>query len=177
MARKKKKTASKIPAEVTAVAVTVTNVESCCCCANALQKQLCDLNLELGNQCWCVEEEDLSDNTEVEAAAAAAVTEAAAATEAKAEDNCSCENALRKYWYDVSAKVGQERWCVEEEDSSEKTEEELASVAAATEAASVTQAEGVTEAAVETKENDIRRCCKDLQKFWCDEFLKLRLRC
>ena len=117
MARKKKKTASKIPAEVMVVAVTVTDVESSCCCGHVFQKQLCDLNLELGNQ----------------------------------------------------------RWCVKKEDSSERTEEGSASVSAATEAASVTGAERATEAAVETKGYDICRCCDDLEKFWCEEYLKLGL--
>ena len=33
-----------------------------------------------------------------------------------------------------------------------------------------------TEAAVGTEDKDNCRCCNDLQKFWCDEFLKLRNR-
>jgi len=150
------------------VAVTVTNVEDNCRCENALQKQLCDVNVELGNQRWCVEKEDSSENTEVEAAEAAAVTEAAATT--GANDSCRCCNVLQKWWCDDSVKRGKQRWCVEEEDSSENTEAEAATAAAGTEAVTVTETAVVTEA------TDSCRCCNDLQKFWCDEFLKLRHR-
>ena len=67
-------------------------------------------------------------------------------------------------------KLGKELWCVEEEEASERSKEEAVSAAAVTEAATA------TEAAVGTEDKDNRRCCNDLQKFWCDEFLKLRNR-
>jgi len=48
---------------------------------------------------------------------------AAAVTVTVTEDNCCCENALQKYWCEVSLKLGKQRWCSEEEDSSEKKEQ------------------------------------------------------
>jgi len=99
--------------------------------------------------------------TTVKSSAAAA---AAAVTVTEAENNCRSENALQKYWCEVSLKLGKPRWCAEEEDSSKKVEEESAAAAAVTEVVAVTGAE------------DSCQCCNELQKFWCDEFLKLRQR-
>ena len=79
------------------------------------------------------------------------------------EDNCCCENNLRKYWCDYSVRLGKQRWCVEEEDSSVNTG---IAAEAATETAAATEA-----AATEVEESC--QCCNDLQKFWCEEFLKL----
>ena len=133
MAEKKKKTASEIPAEVTAVAVSVTDVESSCCCAHVFQKQLCDLNLELGNQRWCAGKEDCSSDTEVEVAAAAVETKVSTETEAEAvteaatvtdsEGSCQCCDELEKFWCEEYLKLGLGRRCSGFEESAEATED------------------------------------------------------
>jgi len=171
MARKKKKIAPRIPVEVTVAAVTVTDVDSSCCCGHVFQKQLCDLNLELGIERLCVEEEDLSVSTGAEAVTAATELEIATETEAEptteataAAEGDSCCEVFRKL--NIGLRLAYDS--LELKVSLEDLEEEAG---AATEAA--TGEAVVAEAAVVTGSEDSCRCRDDLEKFWCEEYLKL----
>ena len=165
MARKKKKTVSKVPVEVTVAAVTVTDFDSSCCCGIGFQKQLCDLNVELGVERLCVEEEDSHISIGAEATAKATELEAGALTEgegatgatAVAKEDCCCE-LFRK----LNISLLEAYTCLERTAASEGVSDDSG---AATEAA-------VTESAVTGAEGGCQ-CRDDLEKFWCEEYLKL----
>ena len=171
MARKKKKTASEIPVEVTVAAVTVTDVDSSCCCGHVFQKQLCDLNLELGVERFCVEKEESSISTGAEAIAAATELEAGIETEAEAaigataaaKEDCCCE-LFRK----LNISLLEAYSCLERTAASEGVGDE----AGATGEAAIGEA-AVNEAAVLTGAEGSCQCRDDLEKFWCEEYLKL----
>ena len=171
MARKKKKIASKIPVEVTVAAVTVTDVDSSCCCGHVFQKQLCDLNVELGVERFCVGEEDHSVSTGAEAIAAATEleaeieTEAEAATEATAaaKEDCCCE-LFRK----LNISLLEAYSCLERTNALEGVGDE----AGTTSEAAIDEAAGA-EAAVVTGAEGSCQCRNDSEKFWCEEYLKL----
>jgi len=168
MAKKKKKTASEIPAEVTVAAVTVTDVDSGCCCGHPFRKQLCDLNLESGYERWCVDKEDFSASIGEEAIAAATEPETetkaeagTGATAATEEDSC-CE-LFRKLNIGLSEAYS----CLERTHVLEGLDE----VAGAT--AEAATGEAVTEAAVVTETEDSCKCRDESDKLWCEEYLKL----
>ena len=168
MARKKKKSVAKFPAEVTVAAVTVTDVDSSCCCGHVFQKQLCDLNLELGIERLCVEEDSSDRGAEAIAAALEVETgiEAKAGKEvatAAAKEDCCCE-VFRK----LNIGLLEAYSCLERTDSLEGLGEEAG---AAIEAA--TGEAVVVEAAVVTGSEDSCQCRDDLEKFWCEEYLRL----
>jgi len=173
MARKKKKTATKIPVEVTVAGVTVTDVDSSCCCGHVFQRQLCNLNVELGIERFCVEEEDPSVSTGAEAIAAATeleaeietVAEAATGATAAAKEDCCCE-LFRK----LNIGLLEAYSCLKRTDALEGLGEKAG---AAIEAATG-EAVG-TEAAVVSGAEDSCQCRDDLEKFWCGEYLKLGL--
>jgi hypothetical protein len=171
MARKKKKTASEIPVEVTVAAVTVTDVDSSCCCGHVFQKQLCDLNLELGVERFCVEKEESSISTGAEAIAAATELEAGIETEAEAaigataaaKEDCCCE-LFRK----LNISLLEAYSCLERTTASEGVGGE----AGATGEAAIGEAAGA-EAAVVTESEGSCQCRNDLEKYWCEEYLKM----
>ena len=170
MAKKnKKKTASSIPVEVTVAAVTVTDVDSSCCCGHVFQKQLCDRNLALGNERWCVEKEDSSVSNGAEAIAVAAEPEsgfeaeaATGATAASEEDSC-CE-LFRK----LNIGLFEAYSCLEQTHAVEGLGEGAGA------AAEVATGEALnTEAAVGTEADDKCQCRDNSEKLWCEEYLKL----
>ena len=194
MAKKnrKKKTASKFSAEVTAVAVTVTDCDRSCCCEHAFFRQLCAVNVELGIDRLCIEKEGSSVSTGAEAIAAATELEAEIEIEAEAatrptaaaKEDCCCEvfrklsvNLLKAYSHlehsDALKGLGEfleEYTCSERKDTFEDLGEEAG---AAIEVANG-EAAGA-EAAVVTEAECSCQCEDDLQKFWCEEYLKLGL--
>ena len=171
MAEKKKKTSSEILPEVTAVAVTVTDFDSSCCCGHKFFKQLCDLNLELGVERLCVEKEDSSGSTDAEAIVAATGLEAEIETEAEvvtgataaAKEDCCCE-LFRK----LNISLLEAYSCLERTTTSEDVDGE----AGATSEAAIGEA-AVNEAGVLTGAEGSCQCRDDLEKFWCEEYLKL----
>ena len=104
MARKKnkkknKRIASSCPVESTATAVTVTDVDSSCCCSHVFFRQLCAVNVELGVERLCKVKEgssvvsdavDTAVLTELEAEIEAEA-EAATRSSASVEEDCCCE--------------------------------------------------------------------------------------
>jgi len=171
MARKKKKIASKVPVEVTVAAVTVTDVDSSCCCGHAFQKQLCDLNIELGVERYCAEKEESSISLGAEAIAAATGLEAEIETEveavvgatAAATEDCCCE-LFRK----LNISLLEAYSCLERTTASESVNGE---VVAAGEAA-IGGAAGAEAAAVTGAESSCQ-CRNDLEKYWCGEYWKM----
>jgi len=165
MARKKKKIASRVPVEVTVAAITVTDVDSNCCCEHGFQKQLCNLNVELGVERFCLEKEDSHISTCVEATATATELEAETVTEgegatgtsAEAKEDCCCE-LFRK----LNVSLLEAYTCLEQIAASKgvSNDSRAATGAAVTESA-VTGAEGGCQ------------CRDDLEKFWCDEYLRI----
>jgi len=224
MARKKKKTVSEIPVEVSVAAVTVTNVDSSCVCGHVFQKQLCELNLQLGVERLCAEEEDPFVSSGAEASAVATGLEEVTETEAEIETKA----ATVTEWEDICCEVYRElsvdrRWahyCLELKDTPEElgrkaedfaddtgSEAEAVTEAAAAaegdsccevfrklniglrlayeslehkvqedleeEVGAATGEAAVAEAAVVRGSEDSCHCRNDLEKFWCDEYLKL----
>jgi hypothetical protein len=165
MARKKKKIVSRDPVEVTVAAITVTDVDSNCCCENGFQKQLCNLNVELGVERFCLEKEGSHVSTCVEATATAteleaetvAESEGATGTSAEAKEDCCCE-LFRK----LNVSLLEAYTCMEQIAASKGMNSDSR---AATEAA-------VTESAVTGAEGGCQ-CRDDLEKFWCDEYLRI----
>ena len=171
MARKKKKTVSEVPVEVTVAAVTVTDFDSSCCCGHGFQKQLCDLNVELGVERFCVEKEDSLVSAGAEATAKATELEAEILTEvegatgatAAAKEDCCCE-LFRK----LNISLLEAYSCLERTTASEGVDGE----AGAAGETAIGEAAGA-EAAVVTREEGSCQCRDDLEKFWCEEYLKL----
>jgi len=165
MARKKKKIASRVPVEVTVAAITVTDVDSSCCCEHGFQKQLCSLNVELGVERFCLEKGESHVSTCVEATTTATEVEAetvtesegAAGTSAVTKEDCCCE-LFRK----LNVSLLEAYTCLEQISASKGVSGEFG---AATGAA-------VTESAVTGAESDCQ-CRDDLEKFWCDEYLRI----
>ena len=186
MARKKKKTVSEVPVEVTVAAVTVTDFDSSCCCGHGFQKQLCDLNVELGVERFCVEKEDSHVSTGAEATAKATELEAKTLTEAEAtigataaaKEDCCCE-FFRKLSIDLEKAYSH----LERTDALEGLSEFLESYTCSArtgeevEAAIEKATDGAVknEAAVVNEAEDSCYCRDDLQKFWCEEYWKLGL--
>jgi len=133
------------------------------------RKQLCDLNLELGNECWCVDKEDSSASIGAEAIAAATELE----TETKAEagtgstaatEEDSCCELFRK----LNIGLFEAYSCLERTHELECHEEEAEATAKAATGEAV-----MTEAAVVTENRERCRCEGDSDKLWCEEYLKM----
>jgi len=165
MARKKKKTVPKVPVEVTVAAITVTDVDSGCCCDPGFQKQLCSLNVELGVERFCLEKGESHVSTCVEATTTATEVEAetvtesegAAGTSAVTKEDCCCE-LFRK----LNVSLLEAYTCLEQI---------AASNAASNDSRAATGA-AVTDSAVTGAEGGCQ-CENDLEKFWCDEYLRI----
>jgi len=155
MARKKKKSVIKSPVEVTVAAITVTDVDSGCCCDPGFQKQLCGLNVELGVERFCLEKDESHVSTCVEATGTATEVEAetvtksegAAGTSAVTKEDCCCE-LFRK----LNVSLMEAYKCLEEISASKGVSGDFGAATGA--------------------ESDCQ-CQNDLEKFWCDEYLRI----
>jgi hypothetical protein len=190
MARKKKKIASRVPVEVTVAAITVTDVDSSCCCSHVFFRQLCAVNVELGVERLCKVKEGSS--VVSDAVDTAVLTELGAETEAEAEaatrstasvkEDCCCEvfrklsvNLLKAYSHlehsDTLKGLGEffeDYTCSKRKDILEGLSEEAGP---AIEVANG-EAAGI-EAAVVNESECSCQCENDLEKFWCDEYLRI----
>jgi hypothetical protein len=190
--KKKKKSASSFPVEITAAAVTVTDVDSSCCCSHVFFRQLCAVNVELGVERLCKVKEgssvisaavDTAVLTELEAEIEAEAEAATRATAAVKED-CCCEVfrklsvSLLKAYSHVEhsdtlkglAEFFEDYSCLKRKDILGDLSEE---VGAAIEVANG-EAAGM-EAAVVIDAECRCQCENDLTKYWCEEYLKLGL--
>ena len=184
MARKKKKIASRVPVEVTVAAVTVTDVDSSCCCSHVFFRQLCAVNIELGVERLCKVKEgssvvsdavDTAVLTELEAEVEAETVTSTRST-ASVKEDCCCEvfrklsvNLLKAYSHlehsDTLKDLGEfleDYTCSKRTDILEGLSEEAGPVIEA----------AVTESAVTGAEGGCQ-CRDDLEKFWCDEYVKI----
>jgi len=187
--KKNKRVASRVPVEVTVAAVTVTDVDSSCRCSHVFFRQLCAVNVELGVERLCKVKEGSS--VVSDAVDTAVLTELEAEIEAEAEaatrstvsvtEDCCCEvfrklsvNLLKAYSHlehsDTLKGLGEfleDYTCSKRKDILEGLSEEagpaieVANGEAAGIEAAVTGAEGGCQ------------CRNDLQKFWCDEYLRI----
>jgi hypothetical protein len=163
--KKKKKTVSNVPVEVTVAAITVTDVDSGCLCDSGFQKQLCSLNVELGVERFCLEKGESHVSTCVEATATVTEvesetvteTEGAAGTTAVAKEDCCCE-LFRK----LNVSLLEAYFCLEQISASKGVSGDSGAVTGA----------AVTESAVTGAKGGCQ-CSDDLEKFWCDEYLRI----
>ena len=182
--KKNKRIASSCPVESTAAAVTVTDVDSSCCCSPVFFRQLCAVNVELGVERLCKVKEgssvvsdavDTAVLTELEAEIEAEA-EAATRSTASVKEECCCEvfrklsvNLLQAYSHlehsDTLKGLGEffeDYTCSKRKDILEGLSEEAgAAIEVANSEAAVTGAEGGCQ------------CRDDLEKFWCDEYLRI----
>jgi len=179
-----KRIASSFPVESTAAAVTVTDVDSSCCCSHVFFRQLCAVNVELGVERLCKVKEgssvvsdavDTAVLTELEAKIEAE-TEAATRSTASVKEDCCCEvfrrlsvNLLKAYSHlehsDTVKGLGEffeDYTCSKRKDILEGLSEEAGpAIEVANGEAAGIGAEGGCQ------------CRDDLEKFWCDEYLRI----
>ena len=188
--KKNKRIASSCPVESTATAVTVTDVDSSCCCSHVFFRQLCDVNVELGVERLCKVREgssvvsdavDTAVLTELEAEIEAEA-EAATRSSASVEEDCCCEvfrklsvNLLKAYSHlehsDTLKGLGEffeDYSCSKRKDILEGLSEEAGP---AIEVANGKAAR--METAVVNEAECSCQCENDLKKFWCDEYLRI----
>jgi len=184
MARKKKKIASRVPVEVTVAAITVTDVDSSCCCSHVFFRQLCAVNIELGVERLCKVKEGSSvisedvDTAVLKELEAEIEAEAEAATRSTAsvKEDCCCEvfrklsvNLLKAYSHlehsDTLKGLGEffeDYTCSKRKDILEGLSEEARPAIGA----------AVAESAAAGAEGGCQ-CRDDLEKFWCDEYVRI----
>jgi len=181
---KNKKVASSCTVESTAAAVTVTDVDSSCCCSHIFFRQLCAVNVELGVERLCKVKEGssvVSDDVDTAVlkeleAEIEAEAEAATRSTASVKEDCCCEvfrklsvNLLEAYSHlahsDTLMGLGEffeDYTCSKRKDILEGLSEEAGpAIEVANGEAAVTGAEGGCQ------------CRDDLEKFWCDEYLRI----
>jgi len=192
--KKNKRIASSCPVESTAAAVTVTDVDSSCCCSHFFFRQLCAVNVELGVERLCRVKEGssvVSDDVDTAVlkeleAEIEAEAEAATRSTASVKEDCCCEalrklsvNLLKAYSHlehsDTVKGLGEffdDYTCSKRKDILEGLSEEAgpAIEVANGEAAGIEAA--VTDSAVTGAEGGCQ-CRDDLEKFWCDEYLRI----
>ena len=181
---KNKKVASSCTVESTAAAVTVTDVDSSCCCSHYFFRQLCAVNVELGVERLCKVKEGssvVSDDVDTAVlkeleAEIEAEAEAATRSTVSVKEDCCCEvfrklsvNLLEAYSHlehsDTLKGLGEffeDYTCSKRKDILEGLSEEAGpAIEVANGEAAVTGAEGGCQ------------CRDDLEKFWCDEYLRI----
>jgi len=164
--------------------VTVTDVDSSCCCSHVFFRQLCAVNVELGVERLCKVKEgssvvsDAVDTAVLKELEAEIEAEAEAATRSTAsvKEDCCCEvfrklsvNLLEAYSHlehsDTLKGLGEffeDYTCSKRKDILEGLSEEAGpAIEVANGEAAVTGAEGGCQ------------CRDDLEKFWCDEYLRI----
>jgi len=170
--------------EVTVAAITVTDVDSSCCCSQVFFRQLCAVNVELGVERLCEVKEgssvvsgavDTAVLTELEAEIEVEA-EAATRSTASVKEDCCCEvfrelsvNLLKAYSHlelsDTLKGLGEfleDYTCSKRKDILEGLSEGVGpAIEVADGEAAVTGAEGGC------------LCLDDLEKFWCDEYLRI----